>query len=229
MSMRRYYLIKGAGAALIAIIFLLQAGCAGLDRELGIERLELKSEDEAVVFGRLLFFEDGKRMEYSWSGLPRITLFSVESGRTIEHEVDFDGYFYWVLPRGRYIVRNINYVDDFAPSLVLQVPYGANAYYAGDVTMYLAGAGKGRKDRMFVLRTLSIKDAFYSTMDVFMAKHSYFRGRIDKRLMVRDGSIPVYAEDRTVLIRALERLGIGEVKKQDSEPPRGPFLEMRTK
>jgi hypothetical protein len=87
-----------------------------------------QSEKEALIFGKLIFMENHKKK------IPSLTLFHKESGKQREGiSVERDGTFYWLVPRGTYIIRDIcpgcGYV--IQPHVSFQVPPEGGPFYLG--------------------------------------------------------------------------------------------------
>jgi len=157
------------------------------------------SEDRAVVIGRIAQVEDGKEqnMRPPWyeRGLPGIALYRVETGQWFGGATvaDKDGNFYWLLPRGTYLMVQYRYrVLPMEPRTAFQVPPGLGAVYVGTLRieidtvhgfLFLGRAQKG-PERIAVL------DEFERARTVLETPNPQVAQQVTKHLMVHSLLLP---------------------------------------
>lgn len=150
------------------------------------------SSDEAIVFGRLILRDTGvDEAPYRRLDEPIFGLFHVETERrTRGAAVENNGYFYWKIPTGTYLVSAVNYGYQVVPQAAFQVPHGARAYYIG--TLEIDQDFKVAPDgvRYVIKKNIRVIDEFEHTSKEFRYRVPGFRGRVDTSLMVVDKRLP---------------------------------------
>jgi hypothetical protein len=155
------------------------------------------SEDRAVVIGRIMQVEDGTEqdMRNPWYGPPGLILFRVESRQVYVSATvaDKDGNFYWLLPRGTYLMARYQYrVLPMAPRTAFQVPPGPGAVYVGTLRieidtvhgfLFLGRAQKG-PERIAVL------DEFEQARTALATRNPQVPQQVTKHLMVHSVLLP---------------------------------------
>jgi hypothetical protein len=191
----------------------------------------LLAAGDALVFGHLRIVADGRevfpqrpnlRDELIGPPVPdvRPSLFRVEENeRAIYARLDDDGRFYWVVPRGTYLV----YVSRGAPELT-NVPVAAFQVMPRDEAVYVGtlvlrtSAGPSAADQPFDwdLDGVDVADDLDPARVALARRHPQFGGRVAKRLLVYDSELPDLFADysRRRCARILERCGI---RLQDSD------------
>ena len=96
--------------------------------------------DTSLVFGRLLWVEDGEEKVIG-SGLVTFSvapqLLRIEDGKRILGEIDENGRFTWALEKGMYVINRLNYRDPLTgnyflvPKIGFRVPENGKAYGLG--------------------------------------------------------------------------------------------------
>lgn len=137
---------------LLTVVLPALAGCATLSEPFGARSLEpgstpTLSKDEVVIFGRILFIENGKRKApYDW-GKPIWQLTSPAptsdaDGQPARHRnfpfltTRKDGVFAYLMPAGRYEMTDLApfyYTPLIDPALEFDASEPGKAYYLGDL------------------------------------------------------------------------------------------------
>ncbi len=129
-------------------------GCASLSEQFGARRIEpgetpILSRDEVVIFGRILFFENGKpKVPYAWGRplwqLERLVQEADEAdrlGRPIRLpflSTRKDAVFVYTIPAGQYQITHIEpfyYLPLIDPALDFAAIEPGRAYYLGDLEL----------------------------------------------------------------------------------------------
>ena len=173
-------------------------------------------EDEVVIFGRILFTENGElQVPYGFQTRPRWTLTSPANepgivdayGRKaslwIPLRADEDGLFVYVIPAGRYRVASVKpfyYTPFIYTALEIEVRTPGKAYYLGDLevdydsTRWLGGMWG---NYIHSLNYLEVVDRSDRAFPEFAAGPGRSRGLpVGKALMVRvRGGFPTINEE----------------------------------
>lgn len=181
---------------LAAVLALLLAGCAAMTEQRSARPLEpgapvALAPGEAVVFGSILFVENGKPKVPYGLGKPMWFVEGV-SGKWPHFGADKDGAFYLALPAGRYQIRS---VVPFYYTPYICAPYRfealepGRAYYVGalriefESTVMLGGLWGNYIDSVDYAEVL---DRFDAAAAAFAARNPGAAGLpLDKALMAR--------------------------------------------
>ncbi len=200
---------------LIGILAL--SGCATI-RAVGPGKTVAFAENEAIVFGRVIFIENNQeKIPYSmWTRpKPRMSFFRIESEKYIDWGFDpiyeKDGSFYWIMPTGTYIIPDIRFGYVILPQVAFQVPSGGDAFYLG--TLKIDAETKQIIARHYIkkLNSITVVDEFAKANEAFISRSPDFKGTIKKNLMIHDPSIPI---DRSLytkrkFLNILNAIGLG--------------------
>lgn len=171
---------------LVLFVLLIVSGCAALPETIRAHRVEpgeavsLK-QGEILVFGRILFVENGKsKMPYGL-GKPHWQLMSPKDKAAIGQgerrkilpllSTRADGVFVYVIPGGRYEMSHVEpfgYIPMIDPAIEFDASESGQAYYLGDLevdidsSIWLGGLWGNYITR---LNSLEIKDRFDETRD----------------------------------------------------------------
>jgi hypothetical protein len=178
--------VKPSGL-LVLFVLLIVSGCASLPETIGAHRVEpgetvpLK-QGEILVFGRILFVENGKsKMPYGL-GKPYWQLMSPKGkagiGQSEKRKIlpflstREDGVFVYVIPAGRYemsYVEPFGYIPMIDPAIEFDAAEPGQAYYLGDLevdidaSIWLGGLWGNYITR---LNSLEVKDRFDETREL---------------------------------------------------------------
>ena len=201
----------------LLIWILALSGCATI-RSVGSGETVALAENEAIVFGKVIFIENNEeKIPYSgWErAKPRMSFFRIESEKYIEWGFNpiygKDGSFYWIMPRGTYIIPDIRFGYVILPQVAFQVPSGADAFYLG--TLKIDAETKQIIARHYIkkLNSITVVDEFDKANEAFISRNPDFKGRIKKNLMIHDPSIPIdrslYTQQKFLTI--LNAIGLG--------------------
>jgi hypothetical protein len=198
-------LMQGKSVILLALCFLALSACAPRFSQVGPGKPIELSESEALVFGKIMFIENGEeKVPYgAWTRKPFPTVFGVESEKYyVAPEVEKDGSFYWKVPRGTYIISKVEYAYTVLPQVAFQAPPDAEAVYLGTLiidveTKRIIAARHAEK-----INAISVVNEFDKAREALLSRNPGFPGRMEERLMVHDKSIPI---DEGLLTRDLLR------------------------
>lgn len=134
--------VAGLGFVLVVLF----SGCVVDVRYPPAGRALVPGPAQALVFGRVRVLEDGVDVtrEYCdpWAFSARsdalldLALATADRRRVCLHAVtENDGAFYWLLPRGRYVLAEVRYGEGFDPALGFVVPDGAACVYVGTLEL----------------------------------------------------------------------------------------------
>lgn len=197
----------------LLLLFLLPSGCAP---QLNIKKVDpgkplSLSENEAVVFGKVRFIEKGETNPW---GVPVVlTLFHVESEKYNTYVlVEKDGSFFWIVPRGTYIISEIKgYEFTILPQIAFQAPLEADAYYLGTLIIDLETRKILAVRYIKKLNDIRVEDEFDKARDALMNRNPDFTGKVGKNQMIYDTSIPIdtslYTQRK--LLGILNAIGFG--------------------
>lgn len=159
------------------------------------------SEGEALAFGRIAVIDRDHELEPWNSDLRealfagekpeiRLSLFLIESNRrAIYVRVEPDGSFFWVLPRGTYLLYHSR-VDRRPPNEPLaafQIAPGARAVYLGTMTMHIESNENrttGKQD--YEVENIQITDELGRAQQGLVGRHPDLVGPAAGKLMISD-------------------------------------------
>lgn len=140
-------LTKNIKIFLFLILVINNVGCLNSlqVKEINTYQPEDLREDEAVVFGRFVLTDNGKKKEVYQSFTEQLDLILVriEDRETIAlKRINSDGSFAWSLPRGTYLITRMKWWEflgpvPFYPQLAFQIGDESNVYYLGAVEVNL--------------------------------------------------------------------------------------------
>ncbi|HPC74565.1 MAG TPA: hypothetical protein P5551_05970 [Syntrophales bacterium] len=145
-----------------------------------------KLGDRALVFGKIQVRERGREFK-PWSynlldfiaafGKPNVDLsiFWVEAGaRGFSVTVEGDGHFYWIIPRGTYLMYH-TYLDPFPNNeafAAFQVPARGDAVYIGTLIMHIESEYESSSREIgFRVLEVEIADDFSEELYIFRKRH----------------------------------------------------------
>lgn len=177
--------------------------------------------NEALVFGKIIFIENGKEaVPYGCSRAPITDIFHVESENKTRlwscelwwtHMLERDGGFYWIIPRGTYIIPQIQFGYTISPQVAFQASFGADAYYLGTLRINVETKQIIAAHFVKKINSISVADEFESMKDNLLKRNPDFKGAIEKNLMIHDTSLPVdlssYQQQK--LLQILNSIGLG--------------------
>jgi hypothetical protein len=175
------------------------AGCAGLIRQIDQGDRIVLSKDEALVFGKIIFIENNEeKIPYRFWRKPQPNLFQIESGKGLfwktQADYDKDGAFYWIVPRGSYVITEFQFSYSFQPQVAFWVPTEGDAFYLGALRI---NATTRKMLAAIALKQVTgtiVADEFEEAKETFLARNPGLSLKIEKSLMVHDESIPVDSE-----------------------------------
>jgi hypothetical protein len=181
-------------------------GCASLMAPIDLQATAppgitaVSLDENALVFGRIRWRENGIEREVyksgglGWNLYPLVL--NVADKQTRRFAVKSDGRFYWVLPKGRYMLYRLNWFDPVdgwhrvEPKVAFQAEGNPGAYYLGVLIVEIAA----KRD---FLGGLWIKGVSVSVNDETEQDAPAFRGRyadpdltLAKALMLHDPRLP---------------------------------------
>jgi hypothetical protein len=189
---------------IVLLLYLISlSGCATAVKSIGHGEKIALSENEAFVFGKIVFVENGtETLPYSSRRNPFLSIFQVESEKRVRSLFpEKDGAFYWIVPRGTYLVNTITYRDAWfgtqgsyilQPQVVFQTPSGADAFYMGTLIID-AEVGKHLLGEVYLKKVNSIRvvDEFDKAKEAVISANPELAKRMVKNLMIHDRSLPV--------------------------------------
>ena len=201
---------------LFFLAFLVFSGCAP---RLSIKEIKpgktiTLSEGEAFVFGKVVFIENGEeKAPYSWwRQKPIPSIFHIESEKqTRWWSLEENGNFYWVVPRGTYIIPDIQFGYIILPQVAFQVPPGGDAFYLGTLKIDVEIKRVIGIQSLEKINSITIIDEFDREKELFIERSPYFSRKIARNLMIRDKSIPIDTRLRTkrAMLEILNTIGLG--------------------
>lgn len=181
--------------SIILLIWILPLfGCTTRLTEVFPDEAVPSSESEALVFGKIIFVENNKEeIPYGlWSQRPFPVFFQVESEKNfVGPEVEKDGSFYWIAPRGTYIVTSIKYKYSFPPQVAFRVPLEAGAIYLGTLVIDVETKNLIAFRSVKKANSITIVDEFEKAKETVRKRNPHFEAKIEKSLMIHDDRIPV--------------------------------------
>lgn len=174
------------------------AGCAGIVKQAPPGVVLPSTGDEVLVFGRIMWIQNGEERE-SYSDIA-LSVLRAEDMKKGSIAVEKDGGFFALLPRGSYLINEINWRDPWdgphwiVPKVVFKVGEDRHIYYLGTLVVDL----KAKRD---IIGGLWVKDVGISIDDEDEKAMKGFRNRypeqevkIAKALMIHDSRIPNFDE-----------------------------------
>lgn len=169
---------------LVLFILLILSGCASMPETIGAQRVEpgetlTLKQDEILIFGRILFIENGKsKMPYGLAK-PHWQLMSPKgnagTGQSDRRRIlpflstRMDGVFVYVIPAGRYEMTHVQlfgYLPLVDPAIEFDASEPGQAYYLGDLEVdFDASLWVGGLWGKYItsINSLEIKDRFDET------------------------------------------------------------------
>ncbi len=151
------------------------------------------SESEALVFGKIIFTENNKeKVPYGlYTQRPFPVAFQIESGKNfVGPEVEKDGSFYWIVPRGTYVVSSIKYNFSIPPQVAFQVPSQGGAIYLGTLVIDVEVKNLIAFRSVKKLNSITIMDEFEKAKETLKNRNPDFNIKVGKSLMIHDERIP---------------------------------------
>lgn len=182
------------------------------------------TKQEAFVFGKLIFIEDGEEVTaYSIFNRPIPELFHADTGKIInriqlagllKEAINEDGSFCWQIKRGNYLINRINRfgalrADHFVyPQTAFFVPYGADAYYIGTLKIRITVKRNFIGERSIAkVHSVEVADESNRSQPLITSIKPDFSGTIAKSLMIQSSSLPKTVQSTSPgLIKTLQIL-----------------------
>ena len=181
--------------SILLLIGLLGLGCcAARFTEVFPGKAVALSESEALVFGKIIFTENNEeKVPYGlYSQRPFPVAFQIESEKNfVGPEVEKDGSFYWIVPRGTYVVSSIKYNFSIPPQVAFQVPSEAGAIYLGTLVIDVEVRNLIAFRSVKKLNSITIMDEFEKAKETLKKRNPDFKTKIEKNLMLHDERIPI--------------------------------------
>ncbi|MEE9614528.1 MAG: hypothetical protein V3W31_06180 [Thermodesulfobacteriota bacterium] len=172
--------------------------------------------ENVLVFGRIRWFDNEKEKERV-TALQALRIEDMKKGTIKVERVGYDGRFFAVLPRGTYIVHQLDWFDIWdgphwlVPKVAFQVADDQQAYYLGTLVINI----RTKRNIIGGLRVkgweINIEDEGNEMMEVFRKRYPDHEIKVAKALMVHDPSIPRIEEleNKRVLLDVLRALSFG--------------------
>ncbi len=181
--------------SILLLIGLLGLGCcAARFTEVLPGKAVALSEGEALVFGKIIFTENNEeKVPYGlYSQRPFPVAFQVESGKNfVAPEVEKDGSFYWIVPRGTYVLSSIKYNFSIPPQVAFQVPTEGGAIYLGTLMIDVEVKNLIAFRSLKKLNNITVMDEFEKAKETLAKRNPDFKIKVEKNLMIHDERIPV--------------------------------------
>ena len=197
-------------------------GCAiGLEKTADPDTAAESLGNNVLVFGRLRWIENGalrdvyKKGGLGWNIYPMILNMSSMEKRTLP--VEPDGRFYWILPKGTYMLYRLSWFDpiDGQHRLESKIAFQAvgenQGYYLGVLEIKI----EGKRDFLGGLWIKSvaaqIRDEAEQDVLAFRERHSDTNLTLAKSLMVIDDRLPKdpKLEQKAKLAELLQSISFG--------------------
>jgi hypothetical protein len=197
---------------------LLVAGCADL-KSLAPGKPCHPGLAEALVFGKIVIVENGRTIvPYNlWTTRTVPILYRAQTRKQVAAvpQVQPDGSFYWLLPRGTYVIEEIQFGYSLTPHIAFQVPATGQAFYLGNLTIAAETSWFLRKN--CANSQVSVRDEFDQARGELPTRIPNVPAAPEKKLMIYSPAIPpsVFWEDQRwvrTLLNALTAEG-------DAAPP----------
>jgi len=162
------------------------------------------SEGEALAFGRIMVIDRDHEIEPWNSALRdalfagekpeiRLSLFLIESNRrAIYVRIEPDGSFFWILPRGTYLLYHsrIDQQPPNEPLAAFQVPPEAHAVYLGTMTMHIESNENGTTGKQdYEVANTQITDELERAQQGLVGRFPDPIGSTARKLMIDDPSL----------------------------------------
>jgi hypothetical protein len=167
-------------------------------------------ENEALVFGKVKVIDRGYEIN-PWSfdlvealssvEKPEIklSLFLIEANqRGIYVIIEPDGSFYWIVPRGTYLIYHsrIGQQPVNEPLAAFQVTDDAHAVYLGTMAMHIESSYNRESERQeYEVTNVRIEDEFDKANKGMIFRYPDFVGTMVKKLMVHDSELRSLFQD----------------------------------
>lgn len=152
------------------------------------------SESEALVFGKIIFTENNEeKVPYGlYSRRPFPVAFQIESGKNfVGPEVEGDGSFYWIVPRGIYVLSSIKYNYSVTPQAAFRVPSEGGAIYLGTLLVDVDVRKLIAFRSVTKVNNITVMDEFEKGKETLRSRNPQFKVKIEKSLMIHDERIPI--------------------------------------
>lgn len=180
----------------VTLLFTL-SGCASIVKQAPPGVVLPSTGDEVLVFGRIMWIQNGEIRE-SYSDIP-LSILRAEDMKNGSIAVEKDGTFYALLPKGTYVIHEINWFDAWSglhwivPKVAFNTVGDRHIYYLGTLVVDL----KATRDIRGGLRvkgfTIHIEDDEDNALVAFRERYPNQAGEVFKALMIHDPSIPTDA------------------------------------
>jgi hypothetical protein len=209
------------GILLASLLVLLSYGCYRTVnvKEVAPDNIESLVPGEALIFGRMRMFDNGKEKDSYISTTEQldIMLIRIEDEQALAvRRVKPDGTFLWKVPRGTYLLTRLRWWEfrgwfPMRPQIVFQVGPDAEAYYLGTLRIdaEIERSALSVKIKRF---TIAVADEYGQDVQLLKRQLPGFQGRVEKALMVHDARIPAVTESevkQSTFIGILRSLGFG--------------------
>jgi hypothetical protein len=206
---------------LASLLVLLSYGCYRTVnvKEVAPDNIESLVPGEALIFGRMRMFDNGKEKDSYISTTEQldIMLIRIEDEQALAvRRVKPDGTFLWKVPRGTYLLTRLRWWEfrgwfPMRPQIVFQVGPDAEAYYLGTLRIdaEIERSALSVKIKRF---TIAVADEYGQDVQLLKRQLPGFQGRVEKALMVHDARIPAVTESevkQSTFIGILRSLGFG--------------------
>jgi len=179
----------------IPVIFLFAlSGCANIAKQAPPGVTHLSSGEEALIFGRIRWIQNGEERE-SYSDIT-LSVLRVEDMKKGSIAVERDGAFYGLLPKGTYVIHELNWRDSWSgpywlvPKVAFKAEEDRHLYYLGTLVVDL----RASRDIIGGLRikefAIHIEDEEDKARSAFRERYPNQDGEMFKALMVHDQHIP---------------------------------------
>ncbi|HOD36107.1 MAG TPA: hypothetical protein PLR20_09585 [Syntrophales bacterium] len=184
-----------------------------------------KLGDRALVYGKITIKEGGKEFK-PWSsnlldvlatfGRPNVdfSIFWVEAGaRGFSVAVEGDGHFYWIIPRGTYLLYHtcLDPLPSNEAFAAFQVPARGDAVYAGTLIVHVESEYESSSDEIgFRVTAVEVEDAYEEELKILRKRHPGLALDVTKILARYDPVFPGLFKDydRYQCERILNRNGL---------------------
>lgn len=158
------------------------------------------SGDSVLIFGRIRWTQN-KEVRKSFSDFNvELRILRVEDMKTgTILEVEKDGRFFAVLPKGSYVIHSLNWGDGWGkgslnPRVAFQVSESQHSYYLGSLVVNVKTKRNIFGDPIVKGWYLHIEDEESEAMKDFYKRYPQPEVKVAKTLMIHDPSIPIIDE-----------------------------------